>query len=265
MPNGSIDMNITVLTEEYRANGFLVARGLFGANLLREVTAEVERVVQGAAATAEHGRIYFDDEAEAAAGRTASAVRCVFRIQEHSNYLRELLQSALMLDLVRPLLGDEPVADGIQYIDKPPHASYEFPYHQDNAYQFYDPPRALAATVALDEQRAESGPIACLRGSQALDILPHEPSGVLGASRGLVDPPDTATYPEVAVEMEAGDVLVHHTNVIHRTGPNRTPGHRRNLGFTYHGAGATKDAEAAAKFEHELAAKHATQRRPSSP
>ena len=246
-------MNIAVLTEEYRANGFVVARGLFGADLVRDVTAEVERVVQDAAATAEHGRMHFDDEAEAAAGRTASAVRCVFRIQEHSNCLRELLHSALMLDLVRELLGDEPVADGIQYIDKPPQASYEFPYHQDNAYMFYDPPRALVATVALDEQRADCGPIACLRGSQALDVLPHQPSGVLGASRGLVDPPDTATYPEAAVEMAAGDVLFHHANVIHRTGPNRTRGHRRNLGFIYHGAGATKDAEASAELEHELA------------
>ena len=67
---------------------------------------------------------------------------------------------------------------------------------------------------------------------------------MLGASRGLVDPPDTARYPEVAATVEAGDVLVHHTNVIHRTGPNLTGSHRRNLGFTYHGAGAVQDTEA---------------------
>ena len=256
-------MNIAVLTEEYRANGFVVVPGLFAADLLQDVTAEVERVVRGAAATAENGRMYFDDEAEAAAGRTASAVRCVFRIQEDSTCLCELLRSGLMLDLVGPLLGDEPIADGIQYIDKPPYSSYEFPYHQDNAYLFYDPPRALVATVALDTQRADSGPITCLRGSHALGVLAHRPSGVLGASRGLADPPDTATYPEVTLEMEAGDVLVHHANVIHRTGPNGTPGHRRNLGFMYHGAGATKDAGASAAFERELA--RSTQSNVTSP
>ena len=106
-------MDIASLTRQYRANGFAVARGFFQPDLLLEVTAEVERVVQDVAAIAKHGRIYFDDESEAAAGRLASAVRCVFRIEEHSNYLRELLHSALMLDLVRPLLGDEPKADGI--------------------------------------------------------------------------------------------------------------------------------------------------------
>jgi ectoine hydroxylase-related dioxygenase (phytanoyl-CoA dioxygenase family) len=245
-------MTIDILGDEYRTNGFVIVRGLFEADRLREIAAEVERVVYDAASTAEHGRVYFDDEGEAHPQRKASAVRCVFRIQEHSHYLRELLNSPQMTDLVRPLLGDEPVADGIQYIDKPPHAGYEFPYHQDNAYMLYEPPRALVATVALDRQLADSGPIAFLRGSHALEILPHQPSGVLGASRGLVDQPDKATYPEVIVEMEAGDLLVHHANVIHRTGPNHTPRHRRNLGFIYHGAGAMKDAEANAKYEREL-------------
>jgi ectoine hydroxylase-related dioxygenase (phytanoyl-CoA dioxygenase family) len=238
--------NIAELTARYRSDGFAVARGLFDASLLREVTAEVERVVAEAAAAGEHGQVYFDAEAPGA------PVRCVFRIEEQSELLRNLLGSSLLLDLVRTLLEDEPVADGIQYIDKPPYATYRFPYHQDNAYQFYHPPRSLAATLALDAQGEGSGPLSFLRGSHTLPILPHEPSGVLGASRGLVDPPDTARYPEVAATMEAGDVLVHHTNVIHRTGPNLTGSHRRNLGFTYHGAGSVQDAEANAEFARQL-------------
>ena len=246
-------MNFAVLSEEYRASGFVVARGLFAADLLRDVTAEVEQLVHDAAATAEHGRVYFDDDAETDTGRTVSAVRCVFRIEEHSILLRELLHSPLILDLARSLLDDEPVANGIQYIDKPPHTTYEFPYHQDNAYMFYNPPRALVATLALDAQRADGGPIVCLRGSHILDILRHAPSGVRGASRGLVELPDTVTYPEVVVEMDAGDVLFHHANVIHRTGPNRTASHRRNLGFIYHGNGAKQDAKAIADYERELA------------
>ena len=238
--------SIADLTARYRSDGFAIARGLFDAALLSEVTGEVERVVAQAAAAGEHGQVYFDAEAPGA------PVRCVFRIEEQSEMLRDLLGSALLLDLVRTLLEEEPVADGIQYIDKPPYATYRFPYHQDNAYQFYDPPRSLAATLAMDAQGEGSGPLSFLRGSHDLDILPHEPSGVLGASRGLVDPPDTARYPEVAATMEAGDVLVHHTNVIHRTGPNLTGAHRRNLGFTYHGTGSVKDAEVNAEFARQL-------------
>ncbi|MBO50485.1 MAG: phytanoyl-CoA dioxygenase, partial [Planctomycetaceae bacterium] len=51
---------------------------------------------------------------------------------------------------------------------------------------------------------------------------------------------------------EAGDVLIHHANVIHRTGPNRTAGHRRNLGFIYHGAGAVQDLQALDDYEKQV-------------
>ena len=45
-----MDMDTAKLIKEYRANGFVVARRLFGADLLREVTTEVGRVVKDAAA-----------------------------------------------------------------------------------------------------------------------------------------------------------------------------------------------------------------------
>lgn len=238
--------DITELTALYRMDGFVVARDFFDAALLGSVTEEVERVVAEAAAVSEHGRVYFDAEEEGA------PVRCMFRIEEQSELLRDLLDSTLLLSLVKPLLEDDPVADGIQYINKPPHATYRFPYHQDNAYQFYRPPSSLAATLALDSQYDDSGPIAFLRGSHVLDILPHEPSGVLGASRGLSELPDTDRYPEVKVTVEAGDVLVHHTNVIHRTGPNLTAVHRRNLGFIYHGSCAIQDAASRTEFSRQF-------------
>ena len=142
-------MNLENLAEEFRANGFVVARGLFEADLLQDVTAEGERGVDAVIASGGYDRMYFDDEAELSSGRTASAVRCVFRMQDLSDFLRNLLESPTLNDLARTLLGDEPVADGIQYIDKPPGSSYEFPYHQDNAYMFHEPPLALGIVIQI--------------------------------------------------------------------------------------------------------------------
>ena len=236
---------------DYSRDGFVVVRQAFSAARLADVCEEMERLVADAAATTSSD-VYFDSD-EAAASRSSAGVRCVFRLEQRSKMVHGLLHSELLRRIVEPYLGDLPVADGVQYIDKPPHATYEFPYHQDNAYQFYEPAVSLAATVALDDQGPSSGPIELLAGSHQLAILPHGPSGVLGASRGLIDAPDTDRYPTTVPELRAGDMLVHHTNVIHRTGPNHTDSHRRNLGFTYHGASATQDAGAAASFARQLA------------
>ena len=240
---------------DYARDGFVVLSQAFSSDLLAKVRDEMERVVAATAAAAGAGdrsNMYFDND-QAAARHEPTGVRCVFRVEDRSAMLRDLLHSDLLLQIVEPLLGDRPVADGVQYIDKPPHASYGFPYHQDNAYQFFEPALSLAATVALDDQAADSGAIELLAGSPRLPILPHQPSGVLGASRGMVDAPDTDRFPPTVPALAAGDLLIHHTNVIHRTGPNRTASHRRNLGFTYHGQSAAQDGEAVAAFARQLA------------
>ena len=68
-------MSIDVLSDKYHTNGFVIVRGLFEADRLREITGEAERVVHDAASTAEHGRVYFDDEGDPRAERAACAAR----------------------------------------------------------------------------------------------------------------------------------------------------------------------------------------------
>jgi ectoine hydroxylase-related dioxygenase (phytanoyl-CoA dioxygenase family) len=112
-------------------------------------------------------------------------------------------------------------------------------------------------TLALDTVTVDSGAIVCLRGSHVLPVLPHRPSGVLGASLGLVEPPDTTRFPEVVLRLDPGDAALHHTLVIHRTGPNRTAGRRRQLGFAYHAEHARRDESAAERYREHLARVHA--------
>ena len=51
--------------------------------------------------------------------------------------------------------------------------------------QFWTPAEYVTAALALDAQDGQSGSITCLRGSHRLPVLPHEASGVLGASLAL--------------------------------------------------------------------------------
>lgn len=101
------------------------------------------------------------------------------------------------MQLVQQLFdGADVVADGTMLIDKAPFTTYKFPWHQDNAYQFWNPPDAVAVTLAVDESSAESGAIVCLAGSHRGSILPHQPSGVFGASRSLVTPRTPMSFPQ---------------------------------------------------------------------
>ncbi|MDA0207438.1 MAG: phytanoyl-CoA dioxygenase family protein [Acidobacteria bacterium] len=230
----------------YNQNGFAVIPGLFSAEEMEEIARQLEAHLRLDVASAPRGDVIFEANAE-------RSLRCLFRIHERSAYFDQLMRDCRLMQLVRQLFnGADVIADGTMLIDKAPTTTYEFPWHQDNAYQFWNPPDAVAVTLALDDSTSESGAVVCLAGSHRESILPHQPSGVFGASRGLVSDPSTEEYPPVTLSLKPGDVSLHHVNTIHRTGPNHTSRHRRNLGFAYHSSGSVCDNAAADQYKRDL-------------
>lgn len=222
-------MDFEKLSRSYQQNGFEIVPNVFSSKELKPVQEEVQRYLQEEISRVDPGEVQYEDSA-------AQEVRCVFRMHYRSDFLRRLLEDSRLTQIVQALFGNaQVVPDGVMLIDKAPNSNYVFPYHQDNAYQFWSPPEAVAATLALDQVSRESGTIICLKGSHRIGVLPHEPSGIRGASLGVVEAPDTDRFPEVPLTLQAGDVSLHHVNVIHRTGANQTSHQRRNLGLTCFG------------------------------
>ena len=233
------------LIESYNREGCAVVRGLWSKAEISAIDAEVRRYLERKPADSRPGDFIYEDNPE-------KSLRCAFRLEVHSDYFRSLMQEPRIIRLVEQVCGGAVVANSAMLINKAPLSTYEFPFHQDNAYQFWSPPAAVAVTLALDESSAESGAIVCLAGSHVGSIRPHRPSGVLGASRGLVAVPRADEFPEVTLTLNPGDVSFHHVNVIHRTGPNRTRNQRRNLGFAYHAVTSVQDKQAVAEYELAL-------------
>ena len=68
--------------------------------------------------------------------------------------------------------------------------------------QFWTPAEYVTAALALDAQDGQSGSITCLRGSHRLPVLPHEASGVLGASLALTPSSlDLSQFQEVSLKV----------------------------------------------------------------
>jgi len=230
----------------YRQNGFAVIRGVFSAAELKDVEIHLAEYLERTIPTATPREFVFEDNAE-------KSLRCAFRLHERSEYFDAFMREPRLLTIVRHLFnGADVFADGAMMITKAPFTAYKFPDHQDNAYQFWSPADAVAVTLALDESSEESGAIVCRAGSHTQGILPHRPSGVYGASRGLVRIPAVGVYAEVALSLMPGDISLHHVNTIHRTGPNLTAKQRRNFGFAYHSSRSTRDETARAQYEREL-------------
>lgn len=231
----------------YARDGFAVVRGFVSDHELRAIDEAFAACLASADPARDPKDFVFEDDA-------AKSLRCVFRLNERSAFFDALSRDPRLIALARRACdAADVVCDGVMLIDKAPHSTYEFPLHQDNAYQFWSPPDAVAITLALDPSDSESGAIVCLAGSHRVGIRPHQPSGVRGASRGLSDVPPAGRFPEAVLSLRPGDVSLHHVNVIHRTGRNRTGSRRRNLGFAYRSSRCVRDEAAFSKYESDLA------------
>lgn len=155
---------------------------------------------------------------------------------------------------VKQLLGrDDMVFDYDQLLDKRPRQEKAvFAWHQDMAYWPGTPDTATATfSLALDATTRANGCLKFVPGSQLARIVrPHKPVGkTRDDAHAIAVAVDEAREHIAYVELARGDVSVHDEYVVHGSGGNSTPGHRR----TYVCAFRTADTvarERAAGFTH---------------
>ena len=153
-----------------------------------------------------------------------------------SSQAAEIAQHPAILDAVESILGPDLLVWMVELIVKQPHTDKMLTMHQDLNYWGFDhSDRELTAWIALTDATTENGAMNFVRGSHRSGLVDHHDT--YGAdnllSRGQQI---TATYDpadEVAVELDAGEISLHHGLTFHGSGPNRTDGPRVALAIRY--------------------------------
>jgi len=116
------------------------------------------------------------------------------------------------------ILGDLPYGVQTMVYFKPPGARGQA-LHQDQRYLCVHPGTCVAAWMALDRCDAENGCLDVVPGSHRFPVLcPTKADTSVSFTSETVPVPDGMAV--VQVEMEPGDVLFFHGNLIHGSGPN---------------------------------------------
>lgn len=137
------------------------------------------------------------------------------------------------------LLGPDVRLYWDQAVSKPPGATSDVPWHQDNGYTPVEPEEYVTCTLALDPMDVDNGCLWIQPGSHRQGTRPHRKTdffffvGYDGTDCG--EP----------VELEAGDVLVFSSLTMHRSGPNNSERPRRSWVIQFcHGHARHRDTGA---------------------
>jgi ectoine hydroxylase-related dioxygenase (phytanoyl-CoA dioxygenase family) len=137
-----------------------------------------------------------------------------------------LTRSEKMISAVKQLLdGDTPVCHfHSKLMQKEPKVGGAWEWHQDYGYwyknQFMFPDELISVMVALTEANKQNGCLQVIKGSHKLGRVNHGFAGEqVGADMQMVDNA-LKTMELVYVELEAGDALIFHSNLLHRSEAN---------------------------------------------
>jgi ectoine hydroxylase-related dioxygenase (phytanoyl-CoA dioxygenase family) len=150
-----------------------------------------------------------------------------------------LIRSERMLKAVSRLIdSDAPVCHyHSKLMQKEPRVGGAWEWHQDYGYwyknQFMFPDQLLSVMVALTKATKENGCLQVIRGSHKMGKLNHGFSGEqVGADMVMVNNA-LRTMELVYCEIDPGDALIFHSNLLHRSEANLSPDPRWSIISVY--------------------------------
>jgi hypothetical protein len=150
-------------------------------------------------------------------------------------WVDEIVHHPAVLDAVEDLIGPDIRLFHLSVWPKHAHDPAFVSWHQDATYFGLEPPVQVTAWVALTDAPVESGCMEVVPGSHRLGQLHHgeseSPHNLLSRGQTVTERFDRGR--SVFMPVEAGQMSLHHTHLVHRSGPNLSDRRRVGLGISY--------------------------------
>lgn len=224
MPHGPLDADQIA---RYHDQGFLLARGFFTADevdLLRRAAKEDRELDQ-------HSFSRNDGE--------GGSVRLSLWNHPGDSIYGMIARCESLVESAERILEGEVYHYHSKMIMKDPRVGGAWTWHQDYGYWYQNgvlAPLLTSVSIAVDGATRENGCLQVIAGSHKLGRIDHQLTGEqAGANMERVDEV-LKRLPLVYVEMDPGDALFFHCNLLHRSDQNRSEKPRWSMICCYNAA-----------------------------
>jgi len=174
------------------------------------------------------------ERGEAAAGKKLSYPE-ISKSYLLYDWADQLVHHSAVLDAVEDLIGpDILVYHSTTWIKEPETPSYVL-WHQDGKYFFLEPHLHVTAWVALSDSSVDSGCVHALPGSHNWGDFDHRDDlgewNMIKRGQGIPDRFDDEAG--VPIELKAGEMSLHHTDLVHCSRGNGGADRRIGLGISF--------------------------------
>ncbi|MCA9433030.1 MAG: phytanoyl-CoA dioxygenase family protein [Candidatus Omnitrophica bacterium] len=156
------------------------------------------------------------------------------RLLRNDPFWLRLVSDPRLLDIAEVFIGPNIALFASHYISKPAGDGRPVLWHQDGSYWPLDPMEVVTLWLAVDDSTPENGCMRVVPGTHHTELQAlvdrQDTPNVLGSGMedGLVDESKA-----MDVVLKAGDVSVHHPNIIHGSNANTSTFRRCGLTIRY--------------------------------
>jgi ectoine hydroxylase-related dioxygenase (phytanoyl-CoA dioxygenase family) len=158
-------------------------------------------------------------------------VKRLDRLHLFFDWAGRLVTHEALLDAVQDILGQNILVYGTLVLSKPPHDSSYASWHQDSVYSGLHLSPSVSAWIAMTPSHEANGCMRVIAGSHKLGSLNHinvDDPNLLNRRGECIDAAVDESQ-AVNVVLRAGEISLHHSNIVHGSNPN-TSGEPR-IGF----------------------------------
>lgn len=198
--------------------------------------------------------------------RSGGPLRGDLRHKSHLLFTRlaDLVRLEPILDAIEDLYGPDLLCWNTNFFIKEARTPAFVSWHQDSTYWGLSSPDVVTAWVALTASDATNGAMEVVPGTHRMDQAPHRDTfdrdNLL--TRGQEIAVDVDTSGAVRLELQPGEMSLHHVRIVHGSPPNASDGRRIGFAIRYvptsvrqlHGedsATLVRGTDRIGSFEHE--------------
>lgn len=164
---------------------------------------------------------------------TGGPLKGAYRHKSHLlfTWLAELVRHSRILDAVEDLYGPDLLCWSSNFFIKERENPAFVSWHQDATYWGLDKPDVVSAWVAFTPAHHGNGAMRFIPGSHRLDQIPHRDTYAKHnlLTRGQEIAVTVDETQAVTVELEPGEMSLHHVRLVHGSPPN--PSDDRRIGY----------------------------------
>ncbi len=227
-------MKLKVLSQEewsfFQENGYLRLRAVFAPEEVRELSEDLDYVIQNFAEKGKGWRGPWREKYLAKEIEERTVLSATHEMQLFASSFSRAILNRRLTGAVADLIGPEVEFHHMTLHAKGPEYGTPFPLHQDYPFYPHSDGRYVDALVHIDPGTEENGCIRFVPGSHRLGPLEH----VRGPESEPHLPVDKYPFESsVPVPAEAGDVVLFSIYTIHGSSLNRTDRWRRFVRIGY--------------------------------